>query len=264
MSERERAAAREVVASGPRRSDALVAELHAALERASELIHSLQQADDLGEADGSPPPASDPGAEKLSRLKQRLAAAESELTELSDQLVETEHQRGRLMNLYVATYQLHATLDLEEVKATIGEIARELLGAEHFLLLLKEGDAGHCEVALQEGLDQVSGNLYTNGSYTGGDLMVDQTLADGVLRMGEATGSQALAVVPLTVQAFTVGVIVIFKLFDHKPSLTAEDRDLLDLLAAHAASALFAARVYSTTDRKLRTLESLLQLVRGS
>ena len=38
----------------------------------------------------------------------------------------------------------------------------------------------------------------------------------------------------------------------------------LDLLAAHAASALFAARVYSNTDRKLRTLESLVQLVRST
>jgi GAF domain-containing protein len=131
-------------------------------------------------------------------------------------------------------------------------------------LLLKEGDEGDCEVALQQGIDQVSGNLYASGRYTGGDLMVDQTLADGVLRMGEVADSQALAVVPLTVQGHTVGAIVILKLFDHKPTLTAEDRDLLDLLAAHAASALFAARVYSTTDRKLRTLESLLELVRGS
>ena len=259
MSEREMLAAKAAAPDGePRRADVLVAELHSALERASELIHSLR------ETNSSPPPTRDPGAEKLSLLKDRLATAESELTELSDRLVETEHQRGRLMNLYVATYQLHATLDLEEVQATIGEIARDLLGAERFLLLIKEGDEGDCQVALQQGLDQVSGNLYTNGRYTGGDLVVDQTLADGVLRMGGVAESQALAVVPLSVQGATVGAIVILKLFDHKPSLTAEDRDLLDLLAAHAASALFAARVYATTDRKLRTLESLLQLVRGS
>ncbi|MFQ5350916.1 MAG: hypothetical protein ACE5EG_10780, partial [Thermoanaerobaculia bacterium] len=104
MSERETATAKaETAASRPGSSDALVAELHSALERASELIHSLKH------TDSSPPPAQDPGAEKLTRLKRRLAAAEAELTELSDRLVETEHQRGRLMNLYVATYQLHAT-----------------------------------------------------------------------------------------------------------------------------------------------------------
>ncbi len=240
-------------------SEQLVAELQSALEHASDLIHKLQR-----RSDSRPPATGDPGSEKLGLLKQRLSAAEAELSELSSRLVETEHQRGRLMNLYVATYQLHATLDLDEVQATIGEIARDLLGAERFLLLLKQGEERECEVALQQGLDQVTGSLYSNGCYTGGDLMVDQTLEDGVLRMGPQDGSEALAVVPLTVQGLTVGAIVILKLFDHKPSLTAEDRDLLDLLAAHAASALFAARVYSTTDRKLRTLESLLQLVRGT
>jgi hypothetical protein len=55
----------------PQRSDALVAELHSALERASELIHSLK------ETDSSPPPTADPGREKLLLLKDRLATAEA-------------------------------------------------------------------------------------------------------------------------------------------------------------------------------------------
>ncbi|MFL6200806.1 MAG: hypothetical protein ACJ76J_16660, partial [Thermoanaerobaculia bacterium] len=64
-------------------------------------------------------------------------------------------------------------------------------------------------------------------------------------------------------QESNVGALVLLKLLDHKPSLRADDRDILDLLAAHAASALFAARVYAQTDRKLRTLESLVKLARG-
>jgi hypothetical protein len=134
MSEHESAGAEAGIE--PQDMGGVVAELHTALERASELIHRLRR------SDGSPPPTKDPGAEKLTQLKQRLATAETELTELSDRLVRTEHQRGRLMNLYVATYQLHATLDLDEVKATIGEIARDLLGAERFLLLIKDLDSG--------------------------------------------------------------------------------------------------------------------------
>ena len=58
--------------------------------------------------------------------------------------------------------------------------------------------------------------------------------------------------------------MVILRLLDHKATLLSEDRDMLDLLAAHAASALFAARVYSKTDRKLRTLQSLVNLIRGA
>jgi GAF domain-containing protein len=83
-----------------------------------------------------------------------------------------------------------------------------------------------------------------------------------VLRIGPIEGSEVLACVPLAVQGATVGALVILKLFDHKARFRAEDRDLLDLIAAHAASALFAARVYSNTDRKLKTLEGLVALVR--
>jgi GAF domain-containing protein len=179
-------------------------------------------------------------------------------------MVEAERQAGQLMNLYVATYQLHSTLDPGEVQATIAEIAVDLLGAERFALLLRQVDGGPgCEVALAKGIATDSGPFAGN-RYFGGDPLVDATLADGVLRIGPAEGSSTVAVVPLTVQDSNVGALVLLKLFDHKPSLRADDRDILDLLAAHAASALFAARVYAQTDRKLRTLESLVKLVRGT
>ncbi len=236
----------------------IVSELQSALQRAAELLHALQ-----ARVPPKPPVRSGaPGVEQIEQLKRRLDAAEADLTELSDRLVDTENQRGRLMNLYVATYQLHATLDLAEVNATIAEIARDLLGAERFVLLLREEEGDACEVALAEGVSTEDGGLYAGGRYAGGDSLVDRTLADGVLRTDGDGSSEALAVVPLRVQGAVVGAVVLLKLFDHKPSLTAEDRDLLDLLAAHAASALFAAQVYSRTDRKLRTLESLVKLVR--
>jgi GAF domain-containing protein len=93
--------------------------------------------------------------------------------------------------------------------------------------------------------------------------MADETLRDGVLRLGPFEGSRALAAVPLRVHDAVVGALVILKLFDHKPMLRGEDRDLLDLLSAHAASALFAARLYSAKDRKLRSVESLVKLAQG-
>ena len=233
----------------PSRLGSALDELRAALTRAAELARELE---------GRPESAAD--------LKSRLADVESDRQELSAKLAEYEHQVGRLMNLYVATYQLHATLDPGEVQATIAEIAINLLGAERFVLLFRKGGknegAGECEIAFSEGMEEGLGGPYENGIYAGGDPAVDATLADGILRIGPLEGSEAMACVPLTVQGTTVGALVILKLFDHKALLRPEDRDLLDLIAAHAASALFAARVYSNTDRKLKTLESLVALVR--
>ncbi len=240
----------------------LTAELRSTLERAGELARVVEL--NLREAAES---GGDASAEaRVLELERRLATAESDVKELASRLVDSEHQGGRLMNLYVATYQLHATLDPAEVQATIAEIAINLLGAEQFVLLLRREDVGAgetagYEIALIEGLDDDA--LYSGDSYNGGDPMVDQTLTDGVLRLGPTAESQALAAVPLRVQNEIVGALVLLKLLDHKPILRAEDRDLLDLLSAHAASAMYAARLFATKDRKLRTLESLVKLARG-
>jgi GAF domain-containing protein len=232
----------------PSRVGSALDELRATLTRAAELARELQ------------------GTEGSADLNARLADVESDRDALSTRLAAYEHQVGRLMNLYVATYQLHATLDPAEVQATIAEIAINLLGAERFVLLFRKGGknqgSGECEIALAEGLEEAGPGPYRAGIYAGGDPAVDATLSDGVLRIAPLEGSTAMACVPLSVQGTTVGALVILKLFDHKALLRAEDRDLLDLIAAHAASALFAARVYSNTDRKLKTLESLVALVR--
>lgn len=235
----------------------LLDQLRATLDRAAELVRVIEH--DL-DAAGAPGLGSE--GERTKDLEARLSAAEADVKELAARLVDSEHQAGRLMNLYVATYQLHATLHPSEVQQTIAEIAINLLGAERFVLLLKEeDDPGRCEIALGESLEEEA--FYAGGDYAGGDPMVDEALQDGVLRLGPYDGSKALAAVPLRVHDAVVGALVILKLFDHKPMLRGEDRDLLDLLSAHAASALFAARLYAAKDRKLRSLESLVKLARG-
>lgn len=238
-----------------------MAELQSVIDKAGVLIREVQGR--------SPDESSDTGHEAgdasgdIDQLKSRLAESETDLQETTDRMVEVEHQRGRLMSLYVATCELHETLDLEEVKRTVGEIAVELLGADSYALLLRQGDTDGYEVAVSRRTVGVADGLFVGPDYTGGDAMVDEALVDGVLRTSTEEGSHALAVVPLAIKGSTMGALVILKLLDHKASLTSEDRDLLDLLAAHAASALFAAQLFVATDRKLRTLEDLVEVVRG-
>jgi hypothetical protein len=234
-----------------------VRQLRTLLADANRLAGDLQKR--LEEAGGD----ADAAPDEVAELESRLAAAEEDRSELTARLVDAERQAGKLMNLYVATYQLHATLDPSEVQATIAEIAVDLLGADRFALLLKDDQGGGCEVALARGAEEDPSGRFVSDRYLGGDAMVDATLEDGLLRLGPQDGSTTLAAVPLRVEDAIVGALVILKLLDHRVSPLSEDRDILDLLAAHAASALFAARVYSNTDRKLRTLESLVRLIRG-
>ena len=75
-------------------------------------------------------------------------------------------------------------------------------------------------------------------------------------------GSSAVAVVPIMAEGTAIGGLVILRLLPHKAELGVDDRELLDVLAAHAASALLAARLFSERTRKLRTLEGLMGLLR--
>lgn len=248
----------DVMAEGPRSySAADSGDPLVTLMRARQLIRDAQAA--IEEASKSVVQQRTASTE-LPEQSLRLAKAENEREELAKRLVEVEHQVGRLMTLYVATYQLHATLDPADVQSTIAEIAVNLLGAEQFALLLRDEDEGALVVRLQEGAVD---STWSGGTiYAGGDALIDASLLDGMLRFGPAENSSVLVAVPLRVQDVTVGALVITKLFDHKGKLDEEDRDLLDLLGAHAASALFASRVYSRAARKLRTLEGLIKLVK--
>lgn len=233
----------------------LVKELEATLERARELVRELEQGLGATQATSS-------GAD-TSELAERLAQTEADVKELAAQLAASERQISRLMNLYVATYQLHATLTPAEVLQTIAEIAVNLLGAEKFVVILRRDGNEGFEVALSQGLEQGEDSVFLGESYLGGEPVVDATLADGLLRLAPIANSKAVAVVPLKVQGEVVGALVILKLLRQKPTLRSEDRELLDLLSAHAASALFAARIFASKDRRLRTLESLIKLARG-
>lgn len=227
------------------------------LMRARQLIHEAQAA--IEEVSKSVVQQRTASAE-LPERELRLAKAEIEREELAQRLAEVEHQVGRLMTLYVATYQLHATLDPADVQSTIAEITINLLGAEQFALILRGEDSNVLRIRLKEG--HINAAWAEGETYSGGDPLIDASLLDGILRFGPAEGSPVLVTVPLRVQDVTVGALVITKLFEHKEKLEEEDRELLDLLGAHAASALFASRVYARAARKLRTLEGLIKLVR--
>jgi hypothetical protein len=231
-----------------------------ALERARELVPALSRALDVAAAELA---RSRDGTQLADELEHRLKEVETDRDELLSRLRDSEAQMGRLMTLYVATYQLHCTLNPEEVQSTIVDIVLNLLGAESFVLLLRPQGETFYEIAIAHTTDGVLPPPFADARYPGGDTLVDATLTAGALMFGPTPGSYALAAVPLRVQDVIVGALVVFKLLAHKAGFLNEDSELFDLIGAHAASALVASRVYAGMARKLRTLEELLRLVKG-
>ncbi len=193
----------------------------------------------------------------LDELRRQIAELRAESAEMEQLLLASERQAGQLEHLYVATYQLHASLELETVRRAICEIGENLLGASEYALLGRDEDEGGIRV---DARTRDAGDRYAGGKYAGGDPLVDHGLATGVVSFGPVEGSEALAVLPLMVHGTVIGALVILALLPQKAGLGMEDRELLDVLAAHAASALLAGQLFHERTRKLRTLEGLMGL----
>jgi hypothetical protein len=201
-------------------------------------------------------------------LSGRIHDLEASLVEMEELLARTERQAAQLANLYVATYQLHASLEVADVRAAIADIAVNLLGAERFTILLKQ-ENGQLVPAF-EGSSQRAAELgdrqpesQAQVAYVGGDALLDRCLKDGSPQFGPSEGSELLVAVPFVRQGEVVGVLSIRTFLSHKPGLDADDHELLDLMAAHAASALVAAHAFHISRRKLTAYEGLLGFLRG-
>src|SRR5579864_7267137 len=73
-----------------------------------------------------------------------------------------------------------------------------------------------------------------------------------------------LAAVPLRIKEQVIGAIAIYKLLVQKEAFGAVDYELFALLAAHASTAIFSAKLYSESERKLNTIQSFLDLLTTS
>ncbi|MGH9319486.1 MAG: GAF domain-containing protein [Vicinamibacteria bacterium] len=201
----------------------------------------------------------------LSELRTRLEQMEKENREFANMYVEIQEQNEALANLYVASQRLHATFDLEEVKRIITEILVEMVGAEEFGLLVLDREKKNLHVLAGEGIRE---------RLPKETLPVGDGIIGDVARTGESfffvPKSEAekrahlpIATLPLKLNGHTVGVVVIYRLLSHKFNFSPIDHQILELVAAHAASALVSARLHSTMDRKLKTNEGFMHLMKS-
>jgi len=198
-------------------------------------------------------------AHKLEFLDSKFQEVEAENKDFAQRYVEVEEQNESLANLYVASHRLHSTLDSAEVIECIKEILLNMIGSEDFGLFVVDDETGELIRSGYEG-ETAAGDEKAR-------LALGQGL-EGVVALGgepifgELTGEGPCACVPLKIKDRIVGVIAIYSLLSHKRGLSVLDHKLLELLAGHAASALISSKLYSMADRKLRTIEGFMSLLR--
>lgn len=201
--------------------------------------------------------------EKIRKLENEKMVLEQENSEFANRLIEVEEQNNNLANLYVASHQLHSTLDFKEIVQIVMEIIINLIGAEQIALYLLEKSEKTLLLASSEPDDLKLKDSIPIGS---GVIGIAAEKGESYYMSeinGGGTSLDPLAVIPLTINENIIGVIAIYKLFIQKNGFSSTDHELFSLLAGHAATAIFSAQLYAQSERKLSTLRRFLELLKS-
>ena len=156
------------------------------------------------------------------------------------------------------------TLDPAEVLRVIVEIVINLIGAETFCIYLCQGESEVLEPVVSEGAEldlfpqiQIGCGAVGEAVQTGNVMCLDATRVDGQ----NVADPVPMVSIPLKVEDLPVGAIAIHKLLQQKSGFSALDHELFTLLAGHAATAIFASRLYAQSERKLSTIQGFIDLL---
>jgi nitrate/nitrite-specific signal transduction histidine kinase len=198
--------------------------------------------------------------EEYESVRERLREVEEENQQFAERYLEVEEENNNLANLYVASYQLHSTLDLDEVIKIIVEIVINLIGADVFSVYLMDGNTQELQVVEAEGVEPSGLPSCKLGSG-----VIGRSVASGETHClddpGSAEPGEPILCIPLEVQKQPIGAIAVFSLLVQKQGFTALDHELFTLLGGHAATAILAARLYSKSERKLNTIQGFIDLL---
>ncbi len=195
-------------------------------------------------------------AEKAEILS-RISSIEQEGLDFANRYAEIEAENNLLANLYITTYQLHSTFDVDEIVRIIEEVLLNLVGAEKFSLLLLN-EQGQLVPALS---GESTGGLPAVGT---DDPCIARALAQRQAwiadtdELSQLAESAIKAVVPLQVDNEVIGALVIYRLLAQKTSFSDIDEEIFNLLGGHAAMAICTALLHRERPDRTRFVRGFL------
>jgi hypothetical protein len=193
-------------------------------------------------------------------LLSRFSDVQTSSSQYAERVGEIEGENAKLASLYVASYQLHSTLDLRTIVRQIKELLAQFVGARALAIYVADEDKGEVVPIASEGV--LPSSLVRVKSGVGA---IGKAYATGCAQWveGDATSGTVdapAACIPLRIQDRTAGVIVVFATFEQKPTFVDVDFELFKLLGAHAASALVASRLFAMHDARLPSLDAFVDV----
>lgn len=188
-------------------------------------------------------------------LASELDILRADNDDLAQHCVRLETANDNLLNFYVASHELHSTLKVRQVLATIQEIVLNLIGADRFAIYLATKETGTLVAAESEGIEMADLPDISLEEDAIGRALAARSIF--VVDDSDPTKAEVIAGVPLTSDEHIMGAILIFGLLEQKKGGFAElDHGLFALLAEHAGTALMAAQLYAASERRRETFET--------
>lgn len=197
---------------------------------------------------------------ELNLLNTQLNDLERKTQKYRRRYEDIEQYNMALSNVYIASSQLHSTLDFTEVVKTASEILWNLVAAPVFAIFLHNEKTGALARIGGEGVDE----RLPFGTALEPTGMIADALNEGVsLFIDDAVTGDPLAAIPLKIEGRgVIGLITVYEIEEHKGGLTNLDKELFDLLASQTATALTSSQVYSETVKKVKSMESFIKLIK--
>jgi GAF domain-containing protein len=176
---------------------------------------------------------------EVERLRQGLASCQREPDCARNGLSAMEQQAAELGNLYVVMERLHGTLEHGEVLAAVQDVVINVIGSEELAVFEPSEDGRELRPVQSFGVE-----ARRLGPIRVGAGPIGRAAADSkAWVIGDGPPPPELpdltACVPLQAGGRVVGVLAIWRMLRHKPVLGAADRSVLELVARHAATALY-------------------------
>jgi hypothetical protein len=203
--------------------------------------------------------------DQLEREKARLLSTVHQQEEITSRVTnryqEIESELESFANLYVASFQLHASLKARNVVRNVKELLVQLVGARSVAIYFVDEEGKRLMPVSSEGVDLATlpvVGVHDGAAAAGAEAVIERTFLTGIPHVAEGDVlSPPAACVPLLLEERVIGAIVVYALLEHKTRFVAVDRELFKLLGAHAGAVLIAANLWATQDGRLPSAESL-------
>jgi hypothetical protein len=196
--------------------------------------------------------------EKLDLIN-RSSHMEAVTTNYSSRFAEVEDELSNLANLYVATTQIYSGHSVRAVVRTMKELLAQFLGAASYAIYVITDDKRELLAIASEGMNRSEiARLPAREGQVGETFLKGELFFERNGDTSQGTVESPAAVIPLRLDAFTIGVIAIFATLTQKTEFGRVDTELFKLLGDHAGAALVSARLFTDASRKMPSVQAFL------